>query len=374
MSASVLSTGAAPPPLTEQELSGMKVWQLEKLLRDKGLTRKGKKDEKIRRYLTAQANGFQSKPVTTASERKAKSRKRIAKYRKMLSQQRRQEINAKDAKRMAQARAIKRNSQSSFDGTMVEKEPGTDYLFDPHEESPETAVKLLTQKRITGAKRVSHGKEPLHTLDNCIGESDPRGEVGCERLSNVSALRLDAGLDSSLHLSNKQPGRDSSSSSSNNPVEGSRTEKPGTNGDSNTSSAKGVFINTKGREDLPIYSDSDSEIISRRFYTGKRLTIPGAESDSTSRDMRSLATSSATYDRRDADNFDSDVSCTSMPRKIGKDYAQKSGTSGEAPSCITVSRWGSVDISEDEDSRVSFGSESQGSLYGYEDDGFVCRG
>jgi len=153
----------------------MAVWQLEKLLQDKGLARGGKKVEKIRRYLTAQANGFQPipkppKPVATASERKAKSRKRTAKSRKMLSQQRRQEINAnnakqmarvrasmtpdekqcmnaKDAERMARVRAKEieniRNNQPSFDGTMVWEEPGVDYTLDRHEESPATAAFLF---------------------------------------------------------------------------------------------------------------------------------------------------------------------------------------------------------------------------------------
>ena len=139
MSANVLPTGALPQ-LTEQELSGMKVWQLEKLLQDKGLAKRGKKNEKIRRYLEAQANGFQPKPVATSSERMAKSRKR-------KSQQQRQESNANDAKRMAQARADEKeniwNLQPSFDGTMVWEEPGEDYTLDRHEESPETAAILF---------------------------------------------------------------------------------------------------------------------------------------------------------------------------------------------------------------------------------------
>ena len=198
MSANVLPTGGAPPPLTEQELSDLTVSQLEKLLQDKGLARGGKKVEKIRRYLTAQANGFQPipkppKPVATASERKAKSRKRTAKSRKMLSQQRRQEINANNAKQMARVRASMtpdekqcmnakyakrkaqvradmtpdekqrmnakdaewkaqvraeekeniRNNQPSFDGTMVWEEPGVDYTLDRHEESPATAAFLF---------------------------------------------------------------------------------------------------------------------------------------------------------------------------------------------------------------------------------------
>ena len=374
MSTNVLSRVATPPPLlTEQELSGTKACQLEKILQDKGLTKRVKKNEKISRNFETQANGFQPMPVATISERKARSRKRKANPRETQSKQQRQESNPTDTKRTTQARAIgKKNvgdSQSYFD-TVAKKEPGMDNLLvDLHEDRPETSVKLLTQKKQSGAKNhANHSKEPLHTPDNCISESR---EAGRERVSNVSTLRLDAGLDSSLHPLNKELGLDSSSL--NNPVEGPGTETPGNKGDSNTSSTKGVFIDTGGREGHPIYSDSDSEIISRRLYTGKRSTIPDGGGDSTSRDMRSLATDSATYDSRDADNFDS-ASCTSIPLKIGKDRAKKSGTLGKTLSCIIVSKWGGVDISEDEDSRVSFGSESQGSLYGYEDDGFVCRG
>jgi len=367
MSTNVLSRVATPPPLlTEQELSGTKACQLEKILQDKGLTKRVKKNEKISRNFETQANGFQPMPVATISERKANPRE-------TQSKQQRQESNPTDTKRTTQARAIgKKNvgdSQSYFD-TVAKKEPGMDNLLvDLHEDRPETSAKLLTQKQQSGTKNhANHSKEPLHTPDNCISESR---EAGRERVSNVSTLRLDAGLDSSLHPLNKELGLDSSSL--NNPVEGPGTETPGNKGDSNTSSTKGVFIDTGGREGHPIYSDSDSEIISRRLYTGKRSTIPDGGGDSTSRDMRSLATDSATYDSRDADNFDS-ASCTSIPLKIGKDRAKKSGTLGKTLSCIIVSKWGGVDISEDEDSRVSFGSESQGSLYGYEDDGFVCRG
>ena len=162
MSANVLPTGALPQ-LTEQELSGMKVWQLEKLLQDKGLAKRGKKNEKISRYLAAQANGFQPKPVAITSERMAKSRKRksqqqrqesnandakrMARVRASMTPDEKQCMNANDAKRKAQARADEKeniwNLQPSFDGTMVWEEPGEDYTLDRHEESPETAAILF---------------------------------------------------------------------------------------------------------------------------------------------------------------------------------------------------------------------------------------
>lgn len=88
---------------------------------------------------------------------------------------------------------------------------------------------------------------------------------------------------------------------------------------------KGVFIGLKRGEDL-IDSDSDTGVTNKRLCTGRRLTIPKEEEDESTSDDK------CPPDSGNANSYHS------------------------------------------EESYMGCGRYSEGSLHGYEDDGFVCRG
>lgn len=131
--------GGPTPSLSEKELSGMKVWQLEKILQDRGLSKRGKKSEKIARYLEAQAKEFQRQQPMTQAEKMAKSRAK-------RSEQKRQNDNDKDAKRMANVRSEEKtriiDRMGGFNAKLWEV-PGKDYELQRHEDNPETAAVLF---------------------------------------------------------------------------------------------------------------------------------------------------------------------------------------------------------------------------------------
>ena len=131
---------------------------LENLLQSKGLAVRGNKVKKVRRYLDAQANGFQMKKPMTAAERKAKFKGKQseeskleqtkkdseskAKYRASLPDEKKREILDKKNLRAKVNKSSIIAGQPSLD-TKVWEVPGKDYNLDNHEDDPITAAMLF---------------------------------------------------------------------------------------------------------------------------------------------------------------------------------------------------------------------------------------
>ena len=126
--------------ITHQELSCMKLGELKKLCKKKGLSTTGNMTTLIDRYLLAQKNGFptKKKPMSQ-SERKAKSRANRSDEKKKEDNKKMLAYNTKVRKGEIDLIRYKQPTEN----TKVWEVPGKDYKLERHEENPIAAQMLF---------------------------------------------------------------------------------------------------------------------------------------------------------------------------------------------------------------------------------------